>query len=449
MRQSPASELESLEPSASAAEQAVVETAYPIPTGSTPSDDTPRGEFQRLLALVGFGLFITSIAQPKVIGSLPFLFLFKNKMRLDALQISSFWAFSNFAWYLKPFAGFLCDGFPLFGTRRKWYLILSAGLGGLLWTCYAFLPVRYAPFMWLTVALSCLMVMASTAMGGLMVEIGQKHGANGRLASMRQGLEGVMSLIVGPLGGWLVTQKFGVTVGIGAGLLFALVPATLFLLNEPPTAKRDPDVWKNISAQLKNVFGSRTMWAAAGLLFFVFLAPGFGTALQFYQVDTLKFTPVFMGWLGVYGGVGAIIGSLFYGVFCSKANLRVLLTLGVIINACGTLLYLVYNSAGAAQVIEFTNGFLGAIAVLPLFDLAARATPKGSESFGFSLMMSVRNITLFVISEMIGSYLYSRLHWPFVRLVWLNAGSTALVLLAIPFLPTALMRLKEGETAPH
>ena len=188
------------------------------------------------------------------------------------------------------------------------------------------------------------------------------------------------------------------------------------------------------------------MWAA-GLLFFVFLAPGFGAALQFYQIDTLKFTPVFMGWLSVYSGIGAIFGALFYGVFCSKANLRFLLTLGIVINALGTLLYPVYNSAGAAQIIEFTNGFLSTIAVLPLFDLAARATPKGSESFGFALMMSVRNITIFVISEMIGSYLYSRLHWPFVRLVWLNAGSTALVLLAIPFLPAALMRLKEGETA--
>lgn len=446
MNQFPASSGETAVDAALAPEEAVIRDEYPVPPGKE-EPVAPPGEFQRLIALIGLGLFITTIAQPKSIGNLPFLFLFKNKMHLNALQIASFWAVSNFAWYLKPFAGFLCDGFPLFGTRRKWYLILSAGLGGLLWTVYAFLPVSYAPFLWLTVALACMMVVASTTLGGIMVEQGQKYGANGRLASLRQGLEGVMGLIVGPLGGWLAARAFGITVGIGAALLLSLVPVTLLFLREPVTAKRDTDVWKNILAQLKNVFGSRTMWAAAGLLFFVFLAPGFGTPLQFYQIDTLKFSSTFMGWLGVYDGIGGIIGSVIYATFCRKVNLRLMLTLGIVINASGTLLYLFYHSAATAQIITFSNGILGAIAVLPLFDLAARATPKGSESFGFSLMMSVRNVTLFVISELIGSYLYSNLQWPFVRLVWLNAGSTALVLLLIPFLPAALMRLKEGETA--
>ena len=447
MNQFPASASETAVDAALAPEQAIIQEAYSAPSGAGEPAGAPHGEFNRLLALIGMGLFITTFAQPRSIGKLPFLFLLKNTMHLNSLQIASFWALGNMAWYFKPFAGFLCDGFPLFGTRRRWYLVLSSGLGGLLWMMYAALPRSYGPFLWLTVALACVMVIASTSTGGLMVEQGQRYGATGRLASLRQSLEGVIALVGGPLGGWLVTQAFGLTVGIGAGLMFALVPATLFLLREPTTAKRDANIGKNLLAQLKNVFESRTMWAAAGLLFFVFLAPGFSTPLQFYQIDTLKFSPVFMGWLEVYNGVGAILGSLAYGIFCRKANLRTLLTIGILLNASGTLLFLLYKSAGAAQVIEFTNGFLGAIAVLPLFDLAARATPKGSESFGFSLMMSVRNITLLVISELIGSYLYSTLHWPFVRLVWLNAGSTALVLLLIPFLPAALTRLKEGETA--
>ena len=45
-----------------------------------------------------------------------------------------------------------------------------------------------------------------------------------------------MALIVGPLGGWLASRAFGITVGIGAALLFSLVPAGLFLLREPRTA---------------------------------------------------------------------------------------------------------------------------------------------------------------------------------------------------------------------
>jgi hypothetical protein len=81
---------------------------------------------------------------------------------------------------------------------------------------------------------------------------------------------------------------------------------------------------------------------------------------------------------------------------------------------------------------------------LPLFDLATRATPKGSESFGYSLIMSVRNISLIAVSDVVGSYLYGSLHWTFDALVWVNALSTAAVLLFVPLLPRALVLAREG-----
>ena len=77
---------------------------------------------------------------------------------------------------------------------------------------------------------------------------------------------------------------------------------------------------------------------------------------------------------------------------------------------------------------------LQTLAVLPLYDLAIRATPKGSESFGFGLMISLRNVAIFVISNVVGSYLYAHQHLGFKQLVWLNAGSTLLVLFFVPLL---------------
>jgi hypothetical protein len=76
---------------------------------------------------------------------------------------------------------------------------------------------------------------------------------------------------------------------------------------------------------------------------------------------------------------------------------------------------------------------------------AVRATPKGCEGMGFSLMMSVRNTGLGV-SDILGSRLIEHYHFTFFNLVWLNAGTTALVLIAVPFLPKILM--DRSDSAP-
>jgi hypothetical protein len=398
-----------------------------------------RSNLSRMIALIAMGLFITSTGQPGVIGRLPFQHLFKNEMGFNATDVAAFWAIANFAWYFKPFAGILCDSIPIFGTRRKWYLILSALAAGALWLVYGILPHTKAAFLWNTVFIAGFMVIASTVVGGLLVEQGQKHGMTGRLTSMRFALEGIMALIVGPLGGYLATKALGVTYGLGAFLLFSLVPTAFFFIREGRGARVDTDVLRNAARQLRASLASRTMWAAAGLIFLVHLAPGFSTALYFYQTDRLKFDDQFIGYLGMLSGIGSIIGAVIYGVLCKKISLRPLLMLGVIFNVTSTLFYLMYKTREAALVLEFANGLFATLAVLPLYDLAARATPKGSESFGYALMMSVRNLTLFAVSDVIGSYIYEHNGHNFTQLVGINAATTFIVLFAIPFLPRVLM----------
>jgi hypothetical protein len=76
-----------------------------------------------------------------------------------------------------------------------------------------------------------------------------------------------------------------------------------------------------------------------------------------------------------------------------------------------------------------------------------RSTPPGCESLGFSLMMSARNFALGG-SDVLGSWLIDSHGWVFHELVWLNAGTTALVLVFIPFLPRAVMSRRDGQPLP-
>lgn len=63
---------------------------------------------------------------------------------------------------------------------------------------------------------------------------------------------------------------------------------------------------------------------------------------------------------------------------------------------------------------------------------------------GYALMMSARNIALFG-ADWVGSKLLEKVHLPWNDLVWLNAGTTLVCLLLVPFLPSVLMRKREGE----
>jgi predicted MFS family arabinose efflux permease len=123
---------------------------------------------------------------------------------------------------------------------------------------------------------------------------------------------------------------------------------------------------------------------------------------------------------------------------------RHLLIASVIVHAVGTLFYLFYRSPATAVAITALEGVTVTLAVLPVYDLAARGTPRGSEALGYSVMMSVWNLTN-SLSDWVGSTLFTHYGLTFQHLTWLNAGTTALVLLAVPFLPKALLQRRDGE----
>jgi predicted MFS family arabinose efflux permease len=109
------------------------------------------------------------------------------------------------------------------------------------------------------------------------------------------------------------------------------------------------------------------------------------------------------------------------------------------------MMFLGYNSHASALVITGAYEAAQTLALLPLYDLIMRVTPKGSEAIGYAIMMSVFNITT-GLSDILGTALYERWH-SFTWLILINAGSTALVLLFIPFLPRTATERR--ETDPH
>ncbi len=413
--------------------------------------DAPLGalSLRAAIAVIAGGLFVTGLGWPGLIARLPFDLFLKNRLHFAPQRVALFWAIATFAWYIKPLVGLVCDAYPLFGTRRQGYLVAGSVLACLLWAALGFVPARPWPFLTIMLALNLAIVVVSTAVGGLLVEVGQRQGATGRLSALREALIGAMSLVAGPVAGWLAERALPWTAATGAIIWLAFIPVAVRVAREPAAtlAAAPRSAPTGLAEPLRIIRRSPTMWSAAGLLFLVYLAPGFQTPLLYHQQDVLGFAPRLMGHLMLLGAAGAIAGAASYAWLCHRLPLRTLLIGGIALNTGSTLFYLAYRSAGTAMAITFGAGLLGSIALLPIYDLAARATPRGSESFGYALLMSVQSLTTLGVSDPLGAALYGHFHVPFASLVWINAISTAAVLLFVPFLPRALLAPRDRAQA--
>jgi BT1 family len=390
------------------------------------------------------GVLATTLAQPQVLARLPLQNLLKNELHLDRTANAAFFFWAGLAWYLKPLAGILTDAFPLFGSRRKSYIVISASLAALSWLALTVTPHEFRDLLLVVILINTFMVIASTVVGGYMVETAQANSGSGRLTAIRQFVQQACLIVNGPAAGYLASIAFGWTAAACGGIMLLLVPVTILFLHERRQQPDSRQILANARAQLVNIATARTMWGAAGLMALFYIAPGFATALFYKQQNELHLDTQAQGFLQLIAGVCGVLAALGYGILCRRLNLRTLLVGCMIFATAANLGYLFYSSAGRAQAIEGLNGFGYTLAELALMDLAVRATPAGSEGLGFSLMVSVRNLALFG-TDWFGSHMLDEYHFSFDSLVLANSLTTLIAVPLVFLLPRLLVLRKDAE----
>jgi hypothetical protein len=178
------------------------------------------------------GVLATTLAQTQVLARLPLQNLLKNELHVDRTANAAFFFWAGLAWYLKPFAGILTDAFPLFGSRRKSYILVSATLAALSWLVLIVTPHEYRKLLFVVIVINTFMMVTSTVVGGYMVETAQANSGSGRLTALRQFVQQACWIVNGPAAGYLASIAFGWTAAACGGVMFMLVPVTILFLRE-------------------------------------------------------------------------------------------------------------------------------------------------------------------------------------------------------------------------
>lgn len=398
----------------------------------------------RWQGLVAAGVFATTLSSPTVID-LPIRTLLRRDLALNETEMAGFFFLVNFAWYVKPLLGIGSDHFPLFGTRRRSYLIMAAAMAALFWSSAGMMPLTFRALLITLVGASTMIAIGSTVMGGVLVDAGQHYKAVGRLVAVRAATESACNMVGGPLGAALAKASFG-TAGIAISLIaFALAPAAFVLARDHEIPDWRPRTREPLRSVLASALRSRPLWAVAGSLFFFYACPGFtSTPLYFHQTATLQFSTELVGTLKLVTGLGGLAAAAIYGFVWRRVSLRYVLVGGIVTNAACTLSFLWYRSPHVALFIHAAAGFATSVVGLSFMDMAIKAAPRETEATTFAVLMSIWNIAD-ACSDFAGAALMNAGGVSFRQLVAINALIPLLVLVAVPFAPATLLNRSDAR----
>lgn len=389
----------------------------------------------RCAAVVAFGVLATMLAGHRGVAMLPLRGLLKDELGASPGTMAAFLGLCGLAWYLKPLAGLASDHFPIFGTRRRHYLLISAFAAAAAWTAAAFVPRTHDALLVAMIAVNVALVLANTALGGLLIDQGRAHGMLARFSSLRVTMITASALLAGPIGGWLAGGAFGLTCTVGAALMLAFGVAVLLLVGEAPA--RSPDRGPGRMRAFLQDVRARRFWAVALLCCSFYATPGFASALYYHQKDVLGLGDPQIGVLLALNSFAGIVGAFCYPRL-SRFGLRALLRAGIGVNAGCSLLYLAYQDLWTAVLVEAIAGFLGVFGLLSLQHLTARASPAGHEALGYALLLGLGNVAI-TASDLLGTLLMARFGLGLQGLFVVSAASIASTVLLVRLVPPALL----------
>jgi folate/biopterin transporter len=353
-------------------------------------------------------------------------FFLKDELLLSPAEVSAMLGVVALPWMIKPVFGFMSDGLPIFGYRRRPYLILSGILGAIAWVSMATI-VDNSWKATMAIALSSLAIAVSDVIvDSLIVERArvESQADAGSLQSLCWGASAFGGLVTAYFSGMLLEHFTTRTVFLITATFPLIVSGVAWLIAETPINKNTNDTNNANSLsiqhqiqQLRQAISQKTIWLPVAFVFILQATPTAESAFFYFTTNELHFEPEFLGRVRLVTSLASLIGIWIFQRFLKSVPFRVIFGWSTVISTVlgMTMLLLVTHTNRTLGIDDrwFSLGdnliltVMGQIAYMPVLVLAARLCPPGVEATLFALLMSIFNLAGMVSYE-IGAII---MHW--------------------------------------
>lgn len=286
-------------------------------------------------------------------------FLLKDDLHLGPAEMSATMGILALPWTIKPLYGFLSDGFPIFGYRRRSYLVLAGIIGFLSYSSLAWGlggdAASSSTALTITV-ISLLLSSASIAMAdvvadGIVVQKTRDAAINGDDPAIAGGLQSVCwgSASIGALisayfsGSLLETMSPREVFGLASFLPLA-VGAMSLLIDEEPVSKKntaevletngsnglaevtvDEDAMASIKEQISDLLGALRQPNIYKPIAFIFLwqaTPTSDGAMLYFLTNDIGFGPEFLGRVRLITALSSLLGVWLYNQYLKTVPIK-------------------------------------------------------------------------------------------------------------------------------
>ncbi len=348
------------------------------------------------------------------ISRLAVSFFLKDELSLSPAEVGALMGIAALPWVIKPVFGFISDGLPIFGYRRRPYLILSGLLGVCAWLSLGIL-VDSAATATIAISITSLSVAVSDVIvDSLIVERARDESVAkaGSLQSLCWGASALGGLLTAYFSGLLLEHFSTRTVFMFTAVFPLLVSLAAVWIAEEPIVHTDGKrqaIVKEQMQQLWQALTQKVIWMPTLFLFLWQCTPTADSAFFYFSTNELGFTPEFLGRVRLVTSLASLLGVWLFQRFLKTVPFRKIFVWTTLFSSILglTALLLVTHTNRALGIDDgwFALGdsliltVMGQLTFMPVLVLAARLCPPGIEATLFALLMSVLNLSGLVSKE--------------------------------------------------
>jgi folate/biopterin transporter len=395
-------------------------------SSSAPADNESSADRQpSLLSKILFGheptpeliaiLLVYAVQGILGISRLAVSFFLKDELSLSPAEVAAMMGVAALPWVVKPLFGFISDGLPIFGYRRRPYLILAGLIGTSAWLSLGTI-VHTPAVATLAIAMTSLSVAFSDVIvDSLVVERARSESLSnlGSLQSLCWGASALGGLLTAYFSGLLLEHFSTRTVFLMTASFPLIVAAAAWLIAEQPldpTVERaQGEVVKNQVKQLWQAVTQKAIWLPTLFLFLWQCTPTGESAFFYFSTNDLGFPPEFLGRVRLVTSLASLLGVWVFQRWLKSIPFRTIFAWSTVLSSLLglTTLLLVTHTNRQLGIDDrwFALGdsliltVMGQITFMPVLVLAARLCPPGIEATLFALLMSVFNLAGLVSQE--------------------------------------------------